>query len=96
MAKGSVTGTAASVIMLAADYYRDEVFIQKTNTTVIALGIGEDAETGKGIQLVNVNDTVRLCGAAARNAIYIIGSGGTATYQTGYKVDFHAGPYIEA
>lgn len=94
MAKGSATGTAASVAVLAADYNRDEVFLQKTNDTVLAIGIGEAAEAGKGIQLVNVNDAVYLCGPAARNAIYIIGNGGTLTYQTGYSVKFTPGPHV--
>lgn len=80
MAK-NFTATAASTAVIAADPYRDCLFIQKTNATAIALGIGTAALAGEGIQLSRVNDTVVLRGHDARQAIYAIGNGGTATYE---------------
>lgn len=93
MAMGSWTATAASTVLVAANANRDQLLIQKTNATTVAIGIGVAAESGKGIQLVKVNDAVVLRGAAAREAIYMIGNGGTGTYQDG-DVEFVAGPHI--
>jgi len=92
MAAGNFTGTASSAAILAEDEYREYVFLQKTNDTTVALGIGTAAVAGKGIQLTNVNDTVLLTGPAARNAIYVIGNGGTGTYQTDYDIAYTPGP----
>ena len=91
MSKGSWTATAASTALVAADEYRDQLFIQKTNNTTVALGIGEAAVAGEGIQLTNVNDVAVLRGAAAREAIYMIGNNGAGTYQTG-NVEYVPGP----
>lgn len=95
MAKGTFTGTAASAVLVAADVNRDTLLIQKTNATTVALGIGEAAVAGNGIQLVNIGDVAILRGAAARAAIYVIGNGGTGTYQDG-DVEVRPGPYIAA
>jgi hypothetical protein len=95
MAKGNFTGTAASAVLIAANAYRDHLLIQKTNATTVALGIGEAAVAGEGIQLVNAGDVAILHGASARVAIYVIGNGGTGTYQDG-DVEVTPGPYISA
>jgi outer membrane receptor for monomeric catechols len=91
--KGNFTGTAASVKAIDASVYRDCLLIQKTNATTIAIGIGEAAVAGEGVQLVNANDAIILRGAQAREAIYVIGNGGTATYQDG-NIEFVAGPKV--
>jgi len=91
MAKGTFTGTAASTLLVAANEYRDTLVIQKANATSVALGIGEAAVAGEGIQLTNVGDAAVLKGAAARVAIYVIGNGGTGSYQDG-NVDVRPGP----
>ena len=95
MAKDNWTATAASTQIVSADNYREVLTIQKTNATAVAIGIGEAAIAGKGIQLVNVNDVLVLRGAAARKAIYAIGNGGTGTYQDG-DIQFTAGPHVAA
>jgi len=96
MAKGSWAATASSAIIVAADDHRDVLLIQKiTNTVAVALGIGEAAEAGKGIQMSAVGDTVILRGPAARHAIYAIGNTGAGTYQDG-DVSFIHGPYVPA
>ncbi len=94
MAKGNWTGTGASALLIAANRYRDTLLIQKTDNTVVALGIGEAAVAGEGIQLVNINDTAKLQGPAARGAVYVIGDGGNGTYQDGEGVDFRSGQYV--
>ncbi len=94
MAKGSWSATAASTVLIAADKYRDTLLIQKTNNTVVALGIGETAVAGEGIQLVNINDMAKLSGPAARGVVYMIGNGGNGTYQSGEGVDFRSGQYV--
>jgi hypothetical protein len=91
MAKGSFSGTASSAVLVAADYNRDCLIIQHTNATVAALGIGEAAEAGKGIQLLKVGDVVKLTGHNARQAIYVIGNGATGTYQDGTGIDVFPG-----
>lgn len=93
MAKGNFTGTSASAVLIAANEYRDQLVIQKTNATVVALGIGEAAVAGEGIQLGPIGDVAVLRGASARVAIYVIGDGGTGTYQDG-EVEVSPGPYI--
>lgn len=93
MAKGSFTAGSSSAEVIAASEYRDTLLIQKTNATTIALGIGEAAEAGKGIQLVNVGDTARLRGPMARSAIYAIGNNGTGAYQDG-NCDVRPGPHV--
>jgi hypothetical protein len=93
MAKGNFTGTAASAVLVAANRYRDKLLIQKTNATVVALGIGEAAVAGEGIQLGPIGDAVVIKGPDATNAIYVIGDGGTGTYQDG-DVTFAPGPYV--
>lgn len=90
MAQGNFTGTAASTTILAASRYRDQVVFQHTNDTQCALGIGEDAVAGKGLQLINAGDAVVLKGAESRAAISVIGDGATGTYQTG-NVDVRPG-----
>ncbi len=94
MAKGNFTGTGTSAVLIAANQYRDTLLIQKTDNTVVALGIGETAVAGEGIQLVNINDSVVLRGPAARGAVYVIGDGGNGTYQDGAGVDFRSGQYV--
>jgi len=94
MAKGSWAATSASAIIVPADDYREVLLIQKiTNTVAVALGIGEAAEAGKGIQMSAVGDAVILRGPAARHAIYAIGNTGVGTYQDG-NVDYRPGPYV--
>jgi hypothetical protein len=83
MAKGKYTATSASTLLLAADEYRDEITIQHTNATQVALGFGEAAVAEEGIQLFAAGDSVHVTGPKARGAIYVIGNGGTGTYQTG-------------
>jgi len=91
MAKGNFTGTASSAELLAADEYRDQIVIQKTNATAVALGFGEAAVAGKGIQLIEIGDAAIIRGAEARMQINVIGNGGTGTYQTG-DIDVRNGP----
>jgi hypothetical protein len=94
MAKGSWTATAASAEIVAADEYREVLVIQKgTNAVAVAIGIGETAEAGKGIQLLNIGDVLILRGAMARKAIYAIGNTGAGTYQDG-DVTVSPGPYV--
>ncbi len=89
------TGTAASVLAVAADEYRAVLFIQHTNATQVALGIGTAALAGEGIQLINKNDCVILRGHDARQAIYVIGNGGTCTYESCSEgFDYSPGPYV--
>jgi hypothetical protein len=83
MAKGKYTGTAASVLLLAADNNRDHLTIQALNATQLGIGVGVAAVADEGIQLYAKGDTVRLDGAEARAAIYIIGNGATGQYVTG-------------
>lgn len=91
MAKGNFTGTAASALLVAANYNRDCLVIQHTNAVTCALGIGEAAVAGEGLQLLKIGDTVKLTGAAAREAIYVIGNTATGTYQDGSGVSFYPG-----
>lgn len=91
MAKGSWTGTATSAQLVAANFNRDCLVIQHTNATTAALGIGEDAVAGQGLQLLKIGDTVVLTGANARQAINVIGNGATGTYQDGTGIMFAAG-----
>ena len=93
MSKGNFTGTSASAVLVAADEFRDKILIQKTNATVVALGIGEDAVAGEGIQLGPIGDSVVIRGFLATLAINVLGNGGTGAYQTG-DVTFDPGPYI--
>jgi len=93
MAHGTFTAGAASGVAVPADSYRDQLVIQKTNTTAIALGIGIAAESGKGIQMARAGDTVIIWGPQAELAIYAIGNGGTGTWQDGH-VEFYPGPYV--
>ena len=93
MAMGSWTATGASTVIVTANEYRDTLLIQKTNLTVVAIGVGVAAETGKGVQLGNIGDTLILKGAQAREAIYAIGNGGTGTYQDG-NIQFIPGAYV--
>lgn len=92
MSKGNFTGATLSAEIIAADAHRDYLTIQKTNTTQIALGLGEAAVTGEGIQLINVGSSIELYGVEARMAIFAIGNGGTGTYQSG-RMRFRPGPY---
>ena len=92
MSKGNFAATAASAVIVAANRDRDHLTIQKVNATTIAIGIGEDAVAGEGIQLINADASLELRGWDARQAIYAIGNGGTGTYQDGMIV-FRPGPY---
>ena len=83
MAKGNFTGTAASAVIVAADRYRDILVLQKTNGLPLALGLGEVAVDGEGIQLDRAGSTVRLVGHVARKAVYGIGLDATGVYQDG-------------
>jgi hypothetical protein len=83
MAKGSWSATAASAEIVPANEHRDSLLIQKTNATTVALGIGEAAEAGKGVQLTNAGDAAVIRGWQAREAVYAIGNGGTGVYQEG-------------
>ena len=93
MAMGNWSATDASAEIVPANEYRDCLAIQKTNLTIVAIGIGVAAEAGKGIQLGNIGDTLMLRGAQAREAIYAIGNGGAGTYQDG-NVEYVPGPYV--
>jgi hypothetical protein len=93
MAKGAWTGTAVSAEIVPANEYREALLIQKSNATNVALGIGEAAVAGEGVQLLATGTTAILRGAAAREAIYAIGNGGTGTYQEG-DVTLLLGAYI--
>ena len=92
MSKGSFSATAASTQIISADEFRDYLTIQKSNATQIAIGIGEAAVAGEGVQLINIDASLELRGVAARLAIYAIGNGGTGTYQSG-DITFRPGPY---
>jgi len=83
MAKGNFTGTGASALLVAANYNRGKLVIQHTNDTTAALGIGEAAVAGEGLQLLKSGDSVVLADHLAREAIYVIGNGATGTYQEG-------------
>jgi hypothetical protein len=92
MSKGNFTATAASAIIVAADDYRDYLTIQKgTNAVAMALGIGEAAVAGEGIQLTNIDDSVELWGVDARAAIYGIGNTAAGTWE-GSRVRYRPGP----
>jgi len=93
MAHGNWTAGSASAVKIAANEFRDVLVIQHTNATQVALGIGIDAEAGKGLQLINSGDAVILRGHNARQAIYMIGNGATGTYQDG-DCDVRPGPYV--
>jgi len=84
--KGSWSlSTGNSTLIVPADFYRDALFIQHAfgSTTQVALGIGEPAVAGKGIQLFTGASPVVVEGADARKAIYAIGNGASGTWQTG-------------
>jgi len=83
MSKGTYSATAASTVLVAADEHRAHITIQHTNATQVALGIGEAAVAGEGVQLFAAGDSVRIDGTLASYAIYVMGNGGTGTYQTG-------------
>lgn len=91
MAKGNFTGTSASALLVAADVNRGCLVIQHTNATTCALGIGETAVAGEGLQLLKIGDAVVLTDSAARQAIYVIGNGATGTYQGGSGITVHPG-----
>jgi hypothetical protein len=91
--KGNFSATSASTIIVPANKYRDALLIEKTNATNIALGIGETAVAGEGIQLLAIGSTALIRGAAAAKAIYAIGNGGTGVYQEG-DVTLAMGAYI--
>lgn len=63
--KDSWAATAASTEIVPADEHRDSLLIQKTNATTVALGIGEPAVAGEGVQLVNAGDAAHLNGCRA-------------------------------
>ena len=88
MAKGNWAATSASVVIVAANEYRDTLTLQKTNDTDVSLGLGEAAVLGEGVQMLVVGDAVTLRGYHARNAVYAIGNGGQGTYQDG-PVEVH-------
>lgn len=88
--KGNWTGTAASAEIVPANLNREYLLIQHSDATTVALGIGEDAVAGEGIQLFKIGDTVRLRGPMARKAVYAIGNTGAGTYQEG-DVEFFPG-----
>ena len=92
MSKGNFTVTASSAEIIAADQYRDYLTIQKgTNAVAVALGIGEDAVAGEGIQLTNIHDSVELWGVDARASISAIGNTGAGTWE-GSQVRYRPGP----
>jgi hypothetical protein len=91
MAKGNFTGSAASALLVAADYNRECLIIQHTNAVTCALGIGEAAVAGEGLQLLKIGDTIKLTGSNARQAIYVIGNTATGTYQDGTGIEFAPG-----
>jgi hypothetical protein len=74
-----------SALIVPADQYRDHLFIQHAigSTTQVALGIGETAIAGKGVQLFTGASPIIIEGADARKAIYGIGNGGAGTWQEG-------------
>lgn len=85
MATGSKQdGTDASVELLAASEYRNQVTIVLYDKTApIAIGIGEDAVADEGVNLREVGDSCTVRGAEARAQINIIGNGGKVSYQLG-------------
>jgi len=85
MTSGNQTGTAASVVLLAADEYREQVAIlMYDKTAAIAIGVGGAAAVADtGISLRFIGDSVVLYGEAARGQINILGNGGKVSYQTG-------------
>jgi hypothetical protein len=80
-----LTGIDISTLIVPADQYRDSLFIQHSigSSTQVALGLGEPAVTGKGVQLFTGGSPVAIDGADARKAIYAIGNGGQGTWQQG-------------
>ena len=93
MAKGNWAATDASTEIVPANEYRNHLTIQKTNLITVAIGIGEAAVAGEGIQLDNIGDCLMLEGAQATEAIYAIGNGGTGVWQDG-NVQYIPGPYV--
>ena len=83
MAKGSWAGTASSAELVAVDNYREYLTIQLTNDITVALGFGEAAVVGEGIQLMQTGDTVTVRGHLARSAVNVIGNTAIGTYQSG-------------
>ncbi len=87
MAQGNASGAAASAAALAADYQRDKVTFQLTDSsTSIYFGFNTAAVSGEGISLARVGDTLIVEKELARGAINIIGNGGVVSYQTGNVV----------
>jgi hypothetical protein len=91
MAKGNFTGGSASAKVITGNVYKGTLVIQHTNATQVALGLGEAAVAGSGIQLIKIGDTVVLRGAEARMDIYAIGNGGTCTFQDGDDISVYPG-----
>jgi hypothetical protein len=95
MAHGNWTGTGASAALVVANANRDCLIIQKTNATAAALGLGVAAESGKGVQLVKVGDTLVLRGAQAREAVNVIGNSATGVYAEVFgDASFTSGPHV--
>ncbi len=82
MSKGSWAGTGSSAEIIAVDENREYLTIQLTNSITTALGIGEAAVAGEGVQLLVAGNSVTLVGHQARSAIYAIGNTATGTWQS--------------
>ena len=84
MSQGTFTGTGASVAVLAADIYRDELCIQMIDATAeITIAFGTTVVADQGIKLVNIGDSVTIRGWLARESVNVIGDGGICVYQDG-------------
>lgn len=83
MAKGSWSGSGSSAQLVAADNNRDYLTIISSTTNTAALGLGEAAVAGEGIQLFAIGDSVILRGHLARGIVYVIGASAAGSYQTG-------------
>lgn len=90
--KGSwdLTGIAISTLIVPADEYREDLFIQHSidSSTQMALGIGEPAVAGKGAQLFTPGSVMTIHGADARKAIYGLGNGGKGFWQQGELIAY--------
>lgn len=92
MAKGLITGTAASAEALAADESRGPyTLIMSDASAALFFGFGEDAAADTGVTLARVGDTLYVEGYLADLQLNVIGNTGKCLYQTG-QVQYTPGP----
>lgn len=69
ISKGSLSITATTSELVAANLDRGSVVIQLLSGNSVALGLGEAAVYGEGIHLVGIGSSVTIKGHQARKAI---------------------------